>query len=521
MLPRDPSDVVGNPAPGAATGALPEMAANLCALSQHFPVPTRFPRAVAVALRRRLPLLILPTSLLVLGAAASSQVFSIGRDSSLQPSSQDIVIRVLLQQEAQLVVGAAGGPLRIGDARGALLQDLARGDELRLAPGPSGLILDRRGSNPATLATGLREVWIGPPDKASAGATLLLGGKPFRGRVQVRLNGGQLQAINHVPLELYLMSVVGSEMPASWPQAALQAQAVAARTYALSRRRPSEPFDLRATVVSQVYRGVDGETPSTRQAVASTSGQVLLYNNAPIEAVFHSSSSSGRTESSGELWNQQLPYLVSVPDFDNSSPVHSWRTRFEPADLRRIFPETGGLQRLEVLNQSSSGRIRRVRIVGPLGSQLLTGAELRQRLGLRSTKVQLELIGGQPPSAAAAGEAAAGATVRSPVVAGSAQPQAPAIGEPVSLPDSASGAWGSPPPSLPPVPLSPANPALTQPPQRPEPPALMVAGQGFGHGVGMSQWGAYGMALQGRTYGEILQHYYRGVELKPFRASSF
>jgi stage II sporulation protein D len=201
--------------------------------------------------------------------------------------------------------------------------------------------------------------------------------------------------------------------------------------------------------------------------------------------------------------------------------VHSWRTRFEPADLRRIFPETGGLQRLEVLNQSSSGRIRRVRIVGPLGSQLLTGAELRQRLGLRSTKVQLELIGGQPPSAAAAGEAAAGATVRSPVVAGSAQPQAPAIGEPVSLPDSASGAWGSPPPSLPPVPLSPANPALTQPPQRPEPPALMVAGQGFGHGVGMSQWGAYGMALQGRTYGEILQHYYRGVELKPFRASSF
>jgi stage II sporulation protein D len=468
-----------------------------------------------LALRRRLPLLILPTSLLLLGAAASSQVFPVRRESSLQPLSQDVLIRVLLQQDGQLQVGAGSGRLRIQDARGGLLQELARGDELRLAPGPSGLILERRGSNPAILATGLREVWIGPPETASGETALLLGGKPFRGRVQVRLNAGQLQAINHIPLELYLMSVVGSEMPASWPQAALQAQAVAARTYALARRRPSQPFDLRATVVSQVYRGVDSETPSTREAVASTSGQVLLYNNAPIEAVFHSSSSSGRTESSGELWNQQLPYLVSVPDFDNNSPVNSWRARFEPADLRRIFPETGGLQRLEVLNQSNSGRIRRVRLVGPLGSLLLSGAELRQRLGLRSTMVQLELTDGQSQAAAPAG-----ATVRIPVVAAPAQPPRAAGSEPVSLPDSASGAWGTPPPSLPPVQLSPANSPLAQPPQRLDPPALIVAGQGFGHGVGMSQWGAYGMALQGRTYGEILQHYYRGVELKPYRASA-
>jgi stage II sporulation protein D len=485
------------------------------------PVPIPSPRTVAAALLRQLPLLVLPTSLLLLGATASSQVFPVRRESSLQPTSQDVLIRVLLQQDGQLQVGAGGGPLRISDGRGALLQDLARGDEVRLAPGPSGLILESRGSNPLTLATGLREVWIGPPEKASSEAVLLLGGKPFRGRVQVRLNAGQLQAINHIPLELYLMSVVGSEMPASWPQAALQAQAVAARTYALARRRPREPFDLRATVVSQVYKGVASETPSTREAVASTSGQVLLWNNTPIEAVFHSSSSSGRTESSGDLWNQQLPYLVSVPDFDHGSPVHRWSTRFEPTDLRRLFPEIGGLQRLEVLNQSNSGRIRRVRLVGPLGSLLLSGAELRQRLGLRSTMVQLELIGGQPQPAAPAGAPTAGATVRIPVVAAPALPLSPAANEPVTPPDSASGAWGSPPPSLPPVPLSPANSPLAQPLQRLDPPSLLVAGQGFGHGVGMSQWGAYGMALQGRTYGEILQHYYRGVELKPFRASSF
>ncbi|MEB3360996.1 MAG: SpoIID/LytB domain-containing protein [Synechococcaceae cyanobacterium] len=482
------------------------------------PIPS--PRTAVAALRRRLPLLILPTSLLVLGGAASSQAFLPREDSPQQPTNQDVLIRVLLQQDALLQVGAGSGPLQISDARGRRLHALAPGDELHLEAGGSGLILERRGANAATLATGLREVWIGPSSQASADAVLLLGGKPFRGRMQVRLNSGQLQAINHVPLELYLMSVVGSEMPASWPQAALQAQAVAARTYALARRRPREPFDLRATVASQVYRGVAGETKSTRAAVASTSGQVLLYNNAPIEAVFHSSSSSGRTESSGELWNQQLPYLVSVPDFDNASPVHSWRARFEPADLRRIFPETGGLQRLEVLNQSNSGRIRRVRIVGPLGSLQLTGAELRQRLGLRSTMVQLELIGGQSqPTTPAA--VPTGTVDRAPVIQAAAQPQGASTGSPVALPDSASGAWGSPPPSLPPVPMSTTMATVAQPLPRRDPPALMVAGQGYGHGVGMSQWGAYGMALQGRTYGEILQHYYRGVELKPFRASSF
>ncbi len=483
-------------------------------------MPFPSPRVAVAALRRRLPLLILPTSLLVLGGAASSQAFLSRENAPQQASNQDVLIRVLLQQDVLLQVGAGSGPLQISDARGRRLHEVAPGDQLRLEAGGSGLILERRGPNPAILATGLREVWIGPSSQASANTALLLGGKPFRGRMHVRFNSGQLQAINHVPLELYLMSVVGSEMPASWPQAALQAQAVAARSYALARRRPREPFDLRATVASQVYRGVAGETNSTRAAVASTSGQVLVYNNAPIEAVFHSSSSSGRTESSGELWNQQLPYLVSVPDFDNTSPVHSWRARFEPADLRRIFPETGGLQQLEVLNQSNSGRIRRVRITGPLGSLQLTGAELRQRLGLRSTMVQLELIAGQsPPTNPAA--VPTGIADQAPQIQATAQAQGAATGEPSALPDSASGAWGAPPPSLPPVPMSTAMATPAQPLPRRNPPALMVAGQGYGHGVGMSQWGAYGMALQGRTYGEILQHYYRGVELKPFRASSF
>ena len=98
-------------------------------------------------------------------------------------------------------------------------------------------------------------------------------------------------------------------MPASWPQAALRAQAVAARTYALRQRSASQPFDVSATVASQVYKGVEAETPATREAVVSTRGEVLMYGGSLVNAVFHSSS-GGSTENSGDLWIQQLPYLV-------------------------------------------------------------------------------------------------------------------------------------------------------------------------------------------------------------------
>jgi SpoIID/LytB domain protein len=193
-------------------------------------------------------------------------------------------------------------------------------------------------------------------------------------------------------VESYLPSVVGGEMPASWPQAALRAQAVAARTYALRQRKPSAPFDLKATVASQVYKGIEAETPSTRQAVASTRSQVLMHGNGLINAVFHSSS-GGNTENSGEIWTTQLPYLVSVPDFDDSSPVRDWKKQFTPWQLRKAFPETGGVRRIDVLSTTATGRIRQARVVGPRGSLVLKGSELRSRLKLRSTLAQFVFDG--------------------------------------------------------------------------------------------------------------------------------
>ena len=167
--------------------------------------------------------------------------------------------------------------------------------------------------------------------------------------------------INALPIETYLASVVGSEMPQAWPMAALQSQAVAARTYAFRQLGRGGGWDLKATVSSQVYRGVESETPRTREAVDSTRTLVLVHGGKLIDAVFHSSS-GGVTEASGMVWRHQLPYLVSVPDHDQHSPVHRWEEHFSPAQLRQRLPETGGVKAVDVLARTNSGRVQRARI---------------------------------------------------------------------------------------------------------------------------------------------------------------
>jgi stage II sporulation protein D len=403
----------------------------------------------------------------------------------LQARGPEPVVRVLLKEAPLVEVGVAGSaPLQLRDDGGRSLLEIRPGQRMRLRPGKGGLqaelVSGRGGAKVVPLP--LRQAWIDP--KPGSGSLLLLENRRFRGRLKLRPAGRSLQAINVVGLETYLSSVVGSEMPASWPQEALRAQAVAARTYALRQRKPDAPFDLKATVASQVYKGVEAETPSTRQAVASTRSQVLMHGSSLIDAVFHSSS-GGVTENSGDIWTRQLPYLVSVPDFDEASPVRQWEKRLEPADLHQAFPELGGLTDIDVLRTSRSGRVQLVRVSGPRGAKVIKGAELRKRLGLRSTLVTFRF-------------------------------EAPAPG--LVPTDSRTAAAGAPLP-LPVLPdVLPAGPygAIARA-VRPETlPSLVAQGRGFGHGVGMSQWGAYGLAQRGRSHEEILRHFYRGVAVRTY-----
>ena len=240
---------------------------------------------------------------------------------------------------------------------------------------------------------------------------------------------------------------------------------------------------------SQVYKGLEAETPSTRQAVASTRGQVLMFGSSLANTVFHSSS-GGLTENSGDIWQRQLPYLVSVPDFDQDSPVHQWQEVLPADRLRQAFTETGGVYRIDVLATTATGRVRQALVVGPRGTLVVTGPQLRSRLGLRSTKVSFQVLEPEPAPARFASlppPPPAIPTVR------------PAIA--VSLTPGTSGDGSSPPA---PVPA----------PQ----PTLLAVGRGFGHGVGMSQWGALAMARRGESHERILSHYYRGTVLRPYGA---
>jgi stage II sporulation protein D len=423
----------------------------------------------------RFPLVSLLASALVLAGAAPGQL----RAQQANPQ-----VRVLLVETVKLTLAASQQPLvlRAGSQRWSLspLEPVV----LQLAAG--SLVLERAAGVERLPA--VRELWLEPAAQSAGppldsqlspqdGADFQLQQRGYRGRLQVLVGSSVLQAVNHVPLEAYLPSVVASEMPASWPQAALRAQAVAARTYALRQRKPAAAFDVSATVSSQVYKGVEAETPSTRQAVVSTRGQVLMFGPGLANTVFHSSA-GGSTENSGDLWSQQLPYLVSVPDFDQHSPVHAWQLRLEPEQLQKAFGEIGGAQRIDVLATSGSGRVLQARVTGPAGTLVLTGAQLRSRLGLKSTLVRFEVLA---PELAAL-------PALPPLMPQAAEPGGAA--EPAIRPD--------------------------QVPVQLPPPSLLAIGRGFGHGVGMSQWGAQGMANRGQSYEQILHHYYRGTELRPY-----
>lgn len=165
----------------------------------------------------------------------------------------------------------------------------------------------------------------------------------YRGRVLLVPRNGGLTAINYVDLEEYLYSVLGAEMDGGWPREALKAQAVAARTYALYRRQRSNGvFDVGDDQNSQVYKGLITESTGTLAAVNATRGQVLTYNGQAILAAFHSAS-GGHTENVEDVWNEPLPYLRGVPDFDQGTPVFEWTKTFSQTDLSKRISGVGNI----------------------------------------------------------------------------------------------------------------------------------------------------------------------------------
>lgn len=286
-------------------------------------------------------------------------------------------------------------------------------------------------------------VLLGAGTPQVSGAGFSLNGRAYRGTFS-RLPDGKV--INVVSLEEYLYSVVPREMSPSWPAAALEAQAICARTYVLQRSNPRRAYDVVPSESDQVYTGVAGESPGGRAAVDATAGAVLRYAN-EFASIMYSSCCGGHTESPAFAWEggATLPYLNGVAcPYCTASPHYRWERAIALADLSRAFPQTAGVGALSALRVSAadpSGRALRVAFEGAGGRVEIKGGALRTGLGTR--------------------------TIPSLLITKLALEQATAT--------------------------------------------VHIEGAGLGHGVGLCQWGARGMALAGKTAQEIIAFYFPGT----------
>lgn len=306
----------------------------------------------------------------------------------------------------------------------------------------------------------------------AAGRYVTVNGRAYRGVIDVTARDGAITTVNRVPLEQYLFGVVNAEMGhrTAAEREALAAQAVVSRTYALKNRGrfASEGYDLRGTVTDQAYLGVDAETPDGIAAVRETAGQVLTYDGQLIDAFFHSTC-GGSTASPEEVFRtvRNTPYLRPVSDrkpdggyYCDISPHFRWTVTWDGDALRGILRRT-----VPAVLGIDSGMVSALRDVyvrrtGPSG---------------RATDVRIRVERGEIP--------VSGADLRAVFVT----PDGRTLG----------------------------SSAVTLHAQRDGDRLIQLTadGAGWGHGVGMCQWGAVGRARAGQDYRTILSTYFPGTTI--------
>ena len=257
-------------------------------------------------------------------------------------------------------------------------------------------------------------------------------------------------------LEEYIIGVVAAEMPATFPEEALKAQAVAARTYALRAMEASGTSKIEPDNIGQAYDtelklmekwgdNFDIHYKKIADAVKETEGEILVYEGELIEAVFHSTS-GGMTERSENVWKSERPYLVSVDSsFDEKSPYFKDTKSFKEDFLRKTLSENiQGLllsnsplyEQIKISEYTDAGYVKKIII----GNKEISGNDIRMLLGLRSSMFEIEEKNGE----------------------------------------------------------------------------ILFLTKGYGHGAGMSQYGAKYLAESGFTYEDILKYYYKGVVVEKY-----
>ena len=344
------------------------------------------------------------------------------------------IVRLLLAEDLHRVV-VHGSSLMVEELENGSFRPVIR--KMRMVGfGPASGGIQLEGSN-ATAA----EFRIKPET-----GMIRYAGRLHRGYLTIRANRGKLMVVSHMPLESYLIGVVNGEIDSSWPMAAVKAQVVAARSYALYQMNTASPnYDLKTDVSDQVYAGFESEDERAEKAVAMTRGQALYGEDGLIQAFFHSSC-GGSTSSAREIWGFGHGQLKGIYCGEcEDAPYARWNVSPDPRELvravRTLYPRVDTVRSIGIHKRSMDGRVQTLFIETEKGQVLIDAGEFRKAMGymrLPSTRFSLGKSDGR----------------------------------------------------------------------------IVLTGEGYGHGVGLCQWGARGSALRGMDYKQILKKYYPGTEVR-------
>ncbi|MCX8095678.1 MAG: SpoIID/LytB domain-containing protein [Caldisericia bacterium] len=315
--------------------------------------------------------------------------------------------------------------------------------------------------------------------------------RKYRGYIYLYVNFSTSYIINKLNIEDYLKGVVPSEMPASFNIEALKAQAVAARTYALSRIKEKNIYDVTATPLTQAYLGVDKENEKTTLAVETTKNEVITFDGKIIEALYHSTS-GGYTENNENVWfSTPYPYLRGVESpYEDKSPHYSWTQTFTNYRIQMLFKkyfkqnnlyDIGEIIGFEVIKRGVSPRVVEIKVIGMYEDLILTGPQFQSILGLKSTWFDFEFKVYRFNHL----YSIVNMVDKLPLFKSSFDGLVKKFEDFEYNIQDIRRRWD----------------------------IVVFKGKGWGHGVGMSQWGAQGFAENGLNYINILKHYYTGTNV--------
>ena len=338
---------------------------------------------------------------------------------------------------------------------------------------------------------------------------IALNGVPYRGTLKFVARGSVLNVINVVDMDGYLCGVVPKEIGGQSHIEALKAQAVTARSYTARfiGKHADDGFDLCNTIHCQVYGGVSAETTPANRAVDATSGIVAMYDG-KIAELYYFASDGGATEDVENVWGStEHPYLKGVDDpyETDKATHHRWSVTLTKDEINEIFAdyEIGEITDISVVEASEKGAVTQLKVTGTKGSKTFKKSECRSAFDGKIYSQAYTITKNYANAADAPKAITASGIVSLPstiYVMGSDGKVIEKRIEDVTV-ISKSGI------SM----LVPDGGDVT---------SYTINGRGYGHLIGMSQWGARAMADEGLTYEEILCHYYTGIELTDLRGNN-